>query len=50
LITDRPLHWFVVRRNDIEIFERILAQVNCERNDQARLTGVYVARFGCKPK
>jgi len=50
LITDRPLHWFVVRRNDIEIFERILAQVNCERNDQAWLAGVYVARFGCKPK
>jgi len=50
LMTGRPLHWFEMRRNDIEIFERILARASCERADQARLTGVYVARFGCKPK
>ena len=50
LITDRPLHWFEMRRNDIDIFERILSRASCERTDQARLTGVYVARFECKPK
>jgi len=50
LITDRPLHWFVTQRNDIEIFERLLARQSCEKTDQARLMGVYVARFGCKPK
>jgi 4-amino-4-deoxy-L-arabinose transferase-like glycosyltransferase len=50
LITDRPLHWFEMRRNDIEIFERILSRVRCEKTDQARLAGVYVARFGCQAK
>jgi 4-amino-4-deoxy-L-arabinose transferase-like glycosyltransferase len=49
LITDRPLHWVEMRRNDIAIFERLLARQSCEKTDQARLMGVYVARFGCKP-
>ena len=50
LITDRPLHWFHIRRNDIQIFERGLARQSCEKMDEAKFTGVYVARFGCKPK
>lgn len=50
LITDRPLHWFQIRRNDIEIFERGLGNQSCEKMEEARFTGVYVARFGCKPK
>jgi hypothetical protein len=50
LITNRPLHWVEMRRNDIAIFERLLARQSCERIDQAELMGVYVARFGCKPK
>ena len=50
LMTDRPLHWFEMRRNDIEIFERGLARASCARTGQARLAGVYAARFGCKPK
>ena len=50
LITNRPLHWVEMRRNDIAIFERLLARQSCERIDQAGLMGVYLARFGCKPK
>jgi len=50
LITNRPLHWVEMRRNDIAIFERLLTRQSCERTDHARLMGVYVARFGCKPK
>ena len=48
LITDRPLHWVWIRRNDIAIFERLLARQSCEKTDQARLMGVYMAQFKCK--
>jgi hypothetical protein len=47
LITNRGLHWFHVRRNDIEIFERGLAGQGCQKLGEERFTGVYVAGFGC---
>jgi 4-amino-4-deoxy-L-arabinose transferase-like glycosyltransferase len=50
LVTDRPLHWFHVQRNDIEIFGRGLTSQGCKKIEEARFTGVYVGRFGCKPK
>jgi hypothetical protein len=50
LITDRPGHRFHIRRNDIQIFERGLARQSFEKMEEASFTGVYVARFGCKPK
>ena len=50
LTTGRSLHWFYIQRNDIEIFERGLAHENCKKMEEAKFTGVYVARFGCKPK
>ena len=50
LMTDRPLAWFQIRRNDIDIFERGLGHQSCEKMEEARFTGAYVARFGCRPK
>jgi hypothetical protein len=50
LVTDRPLHWFYLQRNDIGILERGLANQGCEKTDEAKFTGVYIGRFRCKPK
>ena len=50
LVTDRPLHWFYLQRNDIEILERGLANQGCEKIEEAKFTGVYIGRFRCKPK
>lgn len=50
LITDRDLHRIYARRNDIEIFERGLAGRGCAKLEEAKFTGVYLGRFGCKPK
>jgi hypothetical protein len=50
LVTDRPLHWFYLQRNDIEILERGLANQGCEKIEEAKFTGVYIGHFGCKPK
>jgi len=50
LVTDRPLHWFYLQRNDIEILERGLAKQGCEKTEEAKFTGVYIGYFRCKPK
>jgi hypothetical protein len=50
LVTDRPLHWFYLQRNDIEILERDLANKGCTKIEEAKFTGVYIGHFGCKPK
>ena len=50
LITNRGLHWFHVRRNDIDIFERGLAREGCQKRGEEKFTGVYVAGFGCAQK
>jgi len=50
LVTDRPLHWFYLQRNDIEILERGLAKQGCEKTEEAKFTGVYIGHFRCKPK
>jgi uncharacterized membrane protein len=50
LVTDRPLHWFYLQRNDIEILERRLAKQGCEKTEEAKFTGVYIGHFRCKPK
>jgi hypothetical protein len=50
LITNRPLHWVHVGRNDIEIFERGLAREGCQKFRDEEFTGVYVAGFGCAQK
>jgi hypothetical protein len=50
LVTDRPLHWFYLRRNDIELLERGLSNHGCAKIDEAKFTGVYIGHFGCKPK
>jgi hypothetical protein len=50
LITDRALNRVYARRNDIEIFERGLADRGCAKLDEAKLAGVYIGRFECKPK
>jgi uncharacterized membrane protein len=50
LITDRALNRVYAQRNDIEIFERGLADRGCAKLDEAKLTGVYIGRFECKPK
>jgi hypothetical protein len=47
LMTNRGLHWFHVRRNDVAIFERGLAAKGCQKLREERFTGVYVAGFGC---
>ena len=47
LMTNRALHWFHVRRNDIEIFERGLAGEGCQKLQEETFMGVYVAAFGC---
>ena len=50
LITDRPLHWFYLQRNDIELLERGLANQGCAKIEERKFTGVYIGHFGCKPK
>jgi uncharacterized membrane protein len=50
LITDRALNRVYARRNDIEIFERGLADRGCAKLEEAKLAGVYIGRFECKPK
>jgi uncharacterized membrane protein len=50
LVTDRPLHWVHLQRNDIEILERALAKEGCEKAEERKFTGVYIGRFRCKPK
>lgn len=50
LMTNRDLHWFIVQRNDIEIFERGLASQDCQKLAEEKFTGVYVAGFGCKQR
>ena len=50
VITDRALNRVYARRDDIEIFVRGLADRGCAKLDEAKLTGVYIGRFQCKPK
>ena len=50
LVTDRGLHWFHAQRNDIEIFERGLANRSCSKIEEAKFRGVYISLFGCKAK
>jgi uncharacterized membrane protein len=50
LITDRALHRVYARRNETEIFERGLAGRGCAKLEEAKLTGIYIGRFECKPK
>jgi uncharacterized membrane protein len=50
LITDRALNRVYAQRNDIEIFERGLADRGCAKLEEVKLTGVYIGRFECKPK
>jgi hypothetical protein len=50
LVTDRPLHWFYLQRNDIELIERGLANQGCAKTEEAKFMGVYIGHFGCKPK
>jgi uncharacterized membrane protein len=50
LVTDRPLHWLYLQRNDIEILERGLANKGCEKTEEAKFAGVYIGHFRCKPK
>ena len=50
LVTDRPLHWFYLQRKDIEILERGLADQGCKKVEEAKFTGIYIGRFGCKPE
>lgn len=50
LITNRSLAWVHLQRNDIHLFERGLAGQGCNKSEQAKFMGVYVARFGCQPK
>jgi hypothetical protein len=48
-ITDRDHHWFHLQRDDIDMFERGLGSQGCEKIDEAKFTGAYIARFRCKP-
>jgi hypothetical protein len=50
LITDRALNRVYARRNDIEIFERGLADRGCAKLEEAKFAGVYIGRFECKSK
>jgi hypothetical protein len=50
LITDRALNRVYARRDEIEIFERGLADRGCAKIEEAKLAGVYIGRFECKPK
>jgi hypothetical protein len=47
LITNRALHWVHVRRDDIVLFEHGLAAERCQKRNDERFTGVYVAAFEC---
>lgn len=49
LVTNRPLHWVYLQRNDIEILERGLEDYGCAKIEEAKFTGVYISHFGCKP-
>jgi len=48
LITNRALHWYYIRRNDIEILERVLAGRDCRKFADENFTGVHVAGFECR--
>jgi uncharacterized membrane protein len=50
LVTDRPVHWVYLQRNDIELLERGLANQGCNKIEETRFAGVYIGHFGCKPK
>jgi hypothetical protein len=50
LITNRGLHRFHARRNDIDIFERGLSSEGCQKLGEEKFTGVYVAGFECKQR
>ena len=51
LITNRHLHWFEMRRNDIEIFESTSRSPELRKDRSSEALGrLYMARFGCKQK